>query len=370
MEKQRTGKQLFIKGMLLKILLISHNFSPFVGGIESISKVFAQHFTNKGHKVHLLTWTRDSRNDTENYPYKVVRDPGIKTLFKEHNWADFVFENNPSIRLSWPAIFYRKPSIISLQTWVAQINGKMEIQDKLKLKWLKRADKVVACSTAIRKKCFSEAMVIPNPYQENNFQVKPSIIRNKEFVFLGRMVSDKGARLAIEAFHKVVQNLLGTSGLRLTMIGEGPEKTKLENLALELKLENSVKFKGCLQGEALVDELNQHRFILVPSLWEEPFGIVALEGMACGCVPVVSDGGGLPDAIGKGGLTFRRGDVAELASCMLRILQDEQLEKELRARAAEHLSRHKTSVIAQRYLQLIENICQKKGLSNIQKVSI
>lgn len=356
--------------MALKILLISHNFSPFVGGIESISKVFAEHFTAKEHEVHLLTWTRDSEKNTENYPYKVVRNPGIRTLFKEHNWADFVFENNPSLRLSWPAIFFRKPSIISLQTWVAQINGKIELQDKLKLQWLKRADRVIACSKAIQKKCFPESIIIPNPYKDNNFRIRTSVLRNKEFVFLGRMFSDKGGKLAIEAFKRVVQNENSNSDIRLTMIGDGPEKIALEKLVSELNLENKVIFKGCMQGEELVDLLNEHRFILVPSIWEEPFGIVALEGMACGCVPIVSNGGGLPDAIGNNGLTFKRGNVAGLTSCMLRILQDVQLEKDLRSSAKEHLKNHTTSIIAQRYLQVIENIYQKKDLAKIQEISI
>ena len=356
--------------MSLKILFISHNFSPFVGGIELISKVFAENFSNKGHEVHLLTWTRSNDKKNEIYPYKVIRDPGLITLFKEHKWADIVFENNPSLRLSWPAIFFKKPSIVSLQTWVRRINGEIELKDKIKLRWLKRVDKVIACSKAIQKKCFLESAVIPNPYQENIFQLKPSVLRNKEFVFLGRMVSDKGGKLAIEAIRRIVQYKNTPANIQLTMIGDGPERIALEKLVSELKLENIVKFKGCLQGETLVNQLNEHRFLLVPSVWEEPFGIVALEGMACGCVPIVSDGGGLPDAIGNGGLIFKRGDISELTACMLRIMQDERLEKELRARAREHLTKHTTTVIAQKYLEVIENSYQKKDLADIHEVSI
>src|SRR5690606_40338743 len=96
------------------------------------------------------------------------------------------------------------------------------------------------------------------------------------------------------------------SGFRLTIIGDGPEAPVLKALAVKYGLEHKVDFKGSLQGKELVDCLNQHKLILVPSRWEEPFGNVALEGMACGCIPVVSDGGGLAEAVGHAGLTFQR----------------------------------------------------------------
>ena len=51
----------------------------------------------------------------------------------------------------------------------------------------------------------------------------------------------------------------------------------------------------------MVEELNRHEIMVVPSRWNELFGVVALEGMACGCAMLVSDGGGLPDAVGYAG---------------------------------------------------------------------
>ena len=60
-----------------------------------------------------------------------------------------------------------------------------------------------------------------------------------------------------------------------------------------LGLERQVEFTGVLQGETLVRTLNAHRIMVVPSRTPEPFGVVALEGIACGCVVVGSEGGGL-----------------------------------------------------------------------------
>ncbi len=354
--------------MELKILFISHNFSPFIGGIEVISEVLANSFVRKGHKVHLLTWSKDNSGKT--YPYKVIRDPNVITLFKEHRWADVVFENNPCLRLSWPRLFFRKPSVISLQTWVSRINGSISLKDKIKLKWLKKANKVISCSTAIRNRCFPESVVIQNPYRENIFHIKPEISRDKEFIFLGRMVSDKGAELAIKAFSKFFHDKKNSPDLKLTMVGDGPERKYLEKLVDNFKLNNSVKFTGPLCGEQLVSCLNEHKFLLVPSVWEEPFGVVVLEGMACGCIPIVSDGGGLPEAIGNGGLIFKRGNLDHLYDCMQNVIGNRLLQEQYRSQAENHLMRHRSSIIAQKYIEVIEYTFKNYQLTNFQEISI
>lgn len=354
--------------MALKILFISHNFTPFIGGIEVISQMLAEAFTRDGHEVHLLTWSKDKSGKT--FPYEVIRNPNILTLFREHSWADMVFENNPCLRLSWPAILFKKPLVVTLQTWVSRVNGKISFKDKLKLKWLKRADQVISCSKAIQLGCFPESIVIHNPYQEDLFRVIPSIKRNKDFVFLGRMVSDKGAELAIRAFYEINKSDLNDPNLSLTMVGGGPERKNLQNLVKQLNLQDKVTFTGCLVGEELVNCLNQHKFLLIPSIWEEPFGIVALEGMASGCLPIASDGGGLPEATGEVGLIFKRGDLDDLVNCMQKVINQDGLKEKLLKKAQSHLANHNSSGISSKYLGVIKMTYKKKSFSNPQKVSV
>ena len=113
-------------------------------------------------------------------------------------------------------------------------------------------------------------------------------------------------------------------------------------------------FAGVRKDAELVSLLNGHRLLVVPSRWEEPFGIVALEGMACGCVPVVARAGGLPEAVGDAGVTFEKGDARDLADCMERLLGDETRQEELRRLAPGHLERHRAAVISQQYLEVLE----------------
>jgi len=332
----------------MKILILSHSFFPFIGGIEVVSEMFCRSFTEAGHEIHLVTWTKDPENTL--FPFQVTRQPNMVQLFRLHAWADVVVENNPALRLSWPAVFFNRPSVIVIQTWIARMDGTVVFQDKLKLKWLKRSTKVVAISESIRKACFPAAEVIGNPFRANQFSILSNVTREKDYVFLGRLVSDKGVDLAIKAIAGLGERCV------LTIIGDGPEANTLKQLTIDLRVEDQVVFKGPLRGSELVKCLNEHRFMLIPSTWEEPFGIVALEGIACGCIPIVSDGGGLADAVGSAGVKFKRGDVKSLIECMTHISGNPQLESKLKDAAIPHLTNYRPEIIIKRYLDILNSI--------------
>ncbi len=76
---------------------------------------------------------------------------------------------------------------------------------------------------------------------------------------------------------------------------------------------------------------------------------VALEGIACGCVVVGSEGGGLKEAIGRCGLTFPNGKADALALCLEKALTDQKIVADFLAEAPDHLARHRPSDIARRY---------------------
>jgi glycosyltransferase involved in cell wall biosynthesis len=164
-------------------------------------------------------------------------------------------------------------------------------------------------------------------------------------------VSDKGVDLLLNALANL--KILGLTP-KLTIIGQGSEESKLRQQVKELNIANQVDFVGAKVEQELVELLNAHQIMVVPSLWQEPFGIVALEGIACGCVVVGSEGGGLKDAIGSCGVTFPNGDVDALTNRLIDLLTNPEKITIYRADAESHLSKHKPSVIAQAYLQVFE----------------
>ena len=87
----------------------------------------------------------------------------------------------------------------------------------------------------------------------------------------------------------------------------------------------------------------------------EAFGVVALEGIACGCVVVGSEKGGLPEAIGPCGATFPAGDTKLLAAMVRDVLRSRVAIEQFRAGAAQHLAFHSADAAAQRYLELAGN---------------
>lgn len=341
----------------MKILFLTYRFFPDVGGIEVHSENLVKYFYESGAEVHLMTFS-EVNSELPSFPFKIIRKPQVKELLKEYLWADIIYENNPTLKLSWPLLFIPKPHIITLHTWVSRSNGKKALQDFLKLYWLKRATQVIAVSNCLKMGTYESAIVIRNSYNDHLFNRKENIFKNRDFVFLGRLVSDKGVDMAITLIRDLNQKTETGNDQRsfsLTIIGEGPEKSHLQELTRKYRLEDVVDFKGQLSGEKLVESLNEHRYILIPSRWKEPFGLVALEGMAAGCIPIVSSGGGLPEAVGDAGLIFKRNDQNSLLQKVKELLENPAIEKKLKEKMSNHLQNHTISAVSAQYYNILQN---------------
>lgn len=334
----------------MKILLSSHAFYPGLGGLESVSEVLAGEWSRRGHEVRVVT--RTPGEDKPEWNFGVIRAPRPRELLALARWCDVFFHNNISLQTAWPLLLVRRPWVVAHQTWIARTGGGRNWQDRLKRLLLRRAVNV-SISRAIAESLPAGSVVIPNPYDETVFRPIPGVPRDKAIVFLGRLVSDKGADLLIEAL-----GLLKTEGViaGLTVIGAGPEEERLKALAAELGVGGRVRFAGVRRGEPLARLLNEHRVLAVPSRWAEPFGVVALEGLGCGCVVAGSEAGGLADAIGPCGLTFPNGDAPALAAVLRELLTREELCARLRASVPAHLARHTAGAVASAYLEIFQRL--------------
>jgi len=329
----------------MNILFCSVPFRPSVGGLETVSAILADRFHASGHKVVLLTQTASAGRDAE--PFPIVRRPSASALLKWVKWADVVFHNNVSLRLAWPQLLFKRPWIVAHHMWTPQT----EVAGRLK-HWFWRFAGHIAISRAMAETIGTAATIIPNPYADDVFGVCADIARHKDMVFLGRLMRGKGAHVLLDAVAK-----LASQGTRagLTIIGTGPEEETLRRQAATLGIADRVSFAGQRGGRELARELCAHRLIVVPSVWEEPFGVVALEGIACGCVPIVTRSGGLPDAVGPCGVVVPRDDSDALAEAIRRLLGDDAARAELAGRAPAHLAEHTRERVARRYLDVIES---------------
>jgi glycosyltransferase involved in cell wall biosynthesis len=338
----------------VNILLTSNRFHPDLGGIETVTKILAHFFSDTNHSVRLVTQSLADANGDHQFPFPVLRRPSARQLLSCFRWADVVLQSNLEVRQLWPLLLYHRPLVISLHTWIRTSSGQRGGLQHLKVRALGLADQLVACSNAVRLDSTPRAHVVGNPYNSRVFRLLPDLSRCRSIAFLGRFVSDKGADLLLHAFAA-----LRPSDWRLSLIGDGPECSSLKHLSVQLGISESVDFLGALNGDPLAQVLNQHEILVVPSRWREPFGVVALEGLACGCVVLASDGGGLPDAVGPAGLLFRRDDQAHLTNQLRLLIEDVGLRASLRANASAHLVQFQPNVVCMKYLKSLQAACRE-----------
>jgi glycogen synthase len=124
-------------------------------------------------------------------------------------------------------------------------------------------------------------------------------------------------------------------------------------MAKQFQLADQVTFLGTQTGEALVEQLNRHRVIVVPSRWQEPFGLVALEGIACGCRAIIAESGGLLEAAGRHAIVFEHESDSALADAIERALKDKFDWEDYWRSTEEHLRPHRASEVARRYLEVL-----------------
>jgi glycosyltransferase involved in cell wall biosynthesis len=140
--------------------------------------------------------------------------------------------------------------------------------------------------------------------------------------FVGRLSIEKGVDLLLRAVSKARQRGVSIS---LDVVGEGRDRVALESLAAELCIEDVVRFLGPLPRRELASFYASVNAVCVPSR-SEPFGLVAIEAMACGTPVVVSDAGGLPWIAGGSqlGVVFPVGNIEALSSILEALAGDEE----------------------------------------------
>lgn len=127
-------------------------------------------------------------------------------------------------------------------------------------------------------------------------------------VFVGRLSEEKGVDVLLRAMKEVKH-------LTCAIIGDGPEREKLQALAKELHIDN-VEFLGALHDEDLDREIARAKAVVIPSQSYETFGLTALEAYAWGKPVIASRIGALPEVVREGetGLLFDPKEPKELAA--------------------------------------------------------
>jgi glycosyltransferase involved in cell wall biosynthesis len=169
-------------------------------------------------------------------------------------------------------------------------------------------------------------------------------------IFQGRLVTSKGLPVLLEAASILRSE---NRAFEILVIGDGPERVAIQELAEKLQLSQCVRFAGRIAKADLESEIAKASMVVVPSLAGEVFGLVLAENMSRGLPVIASNLGSFAEVLGDGGLTFRVGDAKDLARQIARLIDDSSYASALGGRARRRIhDRYLRSPMIEAHAQL------------------
>jgi glycosyltransferase involved in cell wall biosynthesis len=169
-------------------------------------------------------------------------------------------------------------------------------------------------------------------------------------LFVGDVSTDKGVAVLLEAHARMATRL------PLVLIGRTNQRALVQEGEGVISL-------GLLPHDAVLAAWSRCAIGVVPSIWPEPFGIVAIEAMAAGVPIVVSRIGGLPEIVidGESGILAEPGDAAGLADALDRLAADPELRARLGAGARARVREFSAATVVPRYEQAYARALATRG---------
>ncbi|MCS7285616.1 MAG: glycosyltransferase [Anaerolineae bacterium] len=211
----------------------------------------------------------------------------------------------------------------------------------------------------LRRKGYQKSIsLIPQfGVDEDIFKPDPARERGQPFIvgYAGRLVEEKGVHLLLRAMARI------GGEWELFILGTGPKRRELEELALSLGLSQRTHFLSFLPSSQLPGFYRQLDLLVLPSItkpnWKEQFGRVLIEAMACGVPVIGSTCGEIPNVIGDAGLVFPEGDEEALRESILKLMNDEGLRLYLARKGRERvLERFTQKAVARQTFEVYNKI--------------
>jgi glycosyltransferase involved in cell wall biosynthesis len=370
----------------VKLLIYSHFFAPSIGGVESVVLSMARGLAElrdaKGafeFEITLVTQTPAGNFDDEALPFRVIRQPGFFQLWRLIRESDLVHAAGPALAPLLLTHLAHKPLVIEhhgyqatcpngllfhhptqrvcpgyfetrnyLECWNCntRIEGTSGALRLLASTFLRRAGSRWAARNIAPSHHVAARQGLPrttvivhgveDPLHKTDRKAESQSVNRTSFAYLGRLVIEKGVSVLLEA-----ARLLRVEGrdVQILLIGDGPDRSRLEKQIAAAHLQETVRITGFLSGAALQRELSTVGAIVIPTIMEEIAGLAALEQMVLGRAVIASAIGGLQEIVEGAGLTFPPGESPALAEAMKRILDEPGLASSLGALARQRVLR-------------------------------
>ena len=315
--------------MTLRIAVLGHIrhpvARPFMGGMEAHCFHLVHGLQARGHDVTLFA-AGDSTVDVPLIP--VIPEHYDRTMpwadhhgtdrfnaFNDRAWEgvlpglrDFDVIHNNSLHRFPPrfARAHRRPMVTSFH--VPPFDPLGRVANDAAAPW----SRFTVCSAAQARAWWPdgpppEAQVVPNGIDLADWPFRA--VPDGSAVWAGRITPNKGTHLAVQAAR--------IAGLPLTIHGHIEDRAYFDRQVAPL-LSDSIRYGGHLSGPALAEALGRASVALFTPLWDEPFGLAAIEAMACGTPVAATDMGATAEVIGPAGALAPPDDPAALADAMHR----------------------------------------------------
>ena len=332
---------------------------PTFGGSGVVATELGIGLAKKGHKVHFITYSQPHRFDyfsenlfyhevnVENYPLFAYPPYELALASKMVDVVRYEKLDLLHVHYAIPhasAAYMAKqilategikiPVVTTLHGTDITLVGKNASYAPVVTFSINASDGITAVSDSLRQETYDyfdikkEISVVPNFVDLERFKkqkkdhFKAAICPNGEKLVVHTSNFRKVKRVddVIRIFHGIRQRLPA----KLLLVGDGPERPRMEKLCRELKICEDVRFLGKL--DAVEEVLSVADLFLMPSE-KESFGLAALEAMACEVPIISSNAGGLTELVQNGisGFTYPVGAVDQMINGALKILDDEAL---------------------------------------------
>jgi glycosyltransferase involved in cell wall biosynthesis len=372
----------------VNVLVVSGIWPPDVGGPASHAPALAGYLLERGDGVEVVT-TAERSPPPERYPVHWVsrRLPaGVRharvgmTVARRARAFDVVYATSMVRRASAGAAVARRPLVVKLvadeayerarrsgvftgtldEFQRAAPGGRIRALRASRTAALRRAAQVACPSAYLREIALgwgldpSRVHVVPNPAPRVPELPERDVLRAELGVdgtllaVAGRLTRQKALEIALDAVRDV-------PGATLLVLGDGPERARLERAAAERGLDGRARFLGSGSREDVLRLFRAADAALLTSAWEN-LPHTVLEALAVGTPVIATAVGGVPEVVrdGENGLLVAPGDAAGLADAVRRLAAEPGLRERLAAAAAPSVAALDESTLLGRIVELLE----------------
>lgn len=355
-------------------------FPPEVGGLESHVYTLCRELARRGHRVTMLT----SRSRPRLPRREVIDGIEVRRAWMPSRtpagWIAHALASTPlhyrhaadadlfhaqtfaAVPPAWPSRWrYRRPLVLTLHTSHFLVRARRRLWRPVLRRIIAGADVLLAASREILEVALSlyahpRAEILLNAVDTDAFRPRAASTlasRPPRIVVPRRLFRKNGVEYFVRALPQIVREL----EVEAILVGDGPERPRLERLAGELGVSGFLRFLGAKPHAEMPEILASADLVVVPSLMEAS-SVAALEAMACGVPVAASRVGGLPEIIDEPvGTLFEPGRPESLAESVLRILSDaEALRRRGEAARRRVAERFSLARLADRHLEVYREL--------------